>query len=116
MAKTARAGEALLEHPSAVAANRVNLVSLIATNFLGQNTPAIMATEAEYEQMWAQDVSAMLGYHRAAVSNETKPELQMKAGVVLEKLDADVRRTCPADTKVFSALTALEKKTLDADH
>ena len=29
---------------------------------LGQNTPAIMATEVHYAQMWAQDAAAMYGY------------------------------------------------------
>jgi len=37
--------------PTVVAANRALLLMLIATNFLGQNTPAIMATEAEYVEM-----------------------------------------------------------------
>jgi PPE family/PPE-SVP subfamily C-terminal region len=55
-------------HPAAVTANRVSLVSLIATNFLGQNTPAIAATEFDYLQMWAQDVAAMVGYHAGATS------------------------------------------------
>ena len=48
--------------PPVVAANRVLLMSLIATNFFGQNTPAIMATEAQYMEMWAQDAAAMYGY------------------------------------------------------
>ncbi|SOJ54247.1 putative PPE family protein PPE38 [Mycobacterium simulans] len=55
-------------HPAAVAANRVSLLSLIATNFLGQNTPAIAATEFDYMEMWAQDVAAMLGYDAEATS------------------------------------------------
>jgi PPE-repeat protein len=37
-------------------------MALIATNFLGQNTAAIMATEALYGEMWAQDAAAMYGY------------------------------------------------------
>jgi hypothetical protein len=97
-----------------VAANRVTLAALVATNFAGQNAPAIMSTEADYAQMWAQDVTAMLGYHQAAVSGGTKPELQMKATVVLEKLDADVHRTCPSDVKAFTLLTATEKEKIDA--
>jgi len=48
--------------PPIIAANRALLMSLIATNFLGQNTPAIAATEARYAEMWAQDASAMFGY------------------------------------------------------
>jgi PPE-repeat protein len=48
--------------PPAVAANRVLLATLVATNFFGQNTPAIAATEAQYMEMWAQDAGAMYGY------------------------------------------------------
>ncbi|MBW0011892.1 PPE family protein [Mycobacterium sp.] len=53
-------------HPATVAGNRARLGSLVASNLLGQNAPAIAAAEAEYEQFWAQDVAAMLGYHAAA--------------------------------------------------
>ncbi|ETW21860.1 hypothetical protein MGAST_23400 [Mycobacterium gastri 'Wayne'] len=53
-------------HPVAVAANRSQIVSLVVSNLLGQNAPAIAATEAEYEQMWAEDVAAMAGYHGGA--------------------------------------------------
>jgi PPE-repeat protein len=48
--------------PPVIAANRALLLALVATNFFGQNTPAIMATEALYVEMWAQDVAAMYGY------------------------------------------------------
>ena len=48
--------------PPAIAANRAQLMALIATNFFGQNTAAIAATEAQYAEMWAQDASAMFGY------------------------------------------------------
>ncbi|MGA9356917.1 MAG: PPE family protein [Mycobacterium sp.] len=48
--------------PAAVAANRVQLATLVATNFLGQNTPAIAATEAHYGEIWAQDAAAMYAY------------------------------------------------------
>jgi PPE-repeat protein len=51
----------------AVTANRVQLMTLIATNILGQNTPAIFMTEFEYMEMWAQDVAAMVGYHGGAM-------------------------------------------------
>lgn len=52
--------------PPEVVANRLRLLMLIATNFLGQNTPAIAMTEIEYMEMWAQDVAAMVGYHVGA--------------------------------------------------
>jgi len=48
--------------PPVIAANRSLLASLVATNILGQNTPAIAATETEYGEMWAQDAAAMYGY------------------------------------------------------
>src|ERR1700736_4973263 len=48
--------------PAVIAANRSLLMTLLATNFFGQNTPAIAATEAQYAEMWAQDAVAMYGY------------------------------------------------------
>ncbi len=48
--------------PPVIAENRAELMILIATNLLGQNTPAIAVNEAEYGEMWAQDAAAMFGY------------------------------------------------------
>jgi PPE-repeat protein len=48
--------------PFEVASNRAQLMALIASNVLGQNTPAIAATEAHYGEMWAQDAATMYGY------------------------------------------------------
>ncbi len=48
--------------PPVIAANRALLMTLVATNILGQNTPAIAATEAQYLEMWAQDAAAMYAY------------------------------------------------------
>jgi PPE-repeat protein len=48
--------------PPVIAANRAQLASLVATNLLGQNTPAIAATEVHYAELWAQDATAMYGY------------------------------------------------------
>jgi PPE-repeat protein len=50
-------------HPVVVAANRNQLVQLVVSNLFGQNAPAIAATEGQYEEMWAADVAAMVGYH-----------------------------------------------------
>jgi len=52
--------------PAVVSANRSLVQALAATNWLGQNTPAIADIEAAYEQMWAADVAAMSGYHADA--------------------------------------------------
>jgi PPE-repeat protein len=57
--------------PPVIAANRALLMALIATNFFGQNTPAIMATEAQYMEMWAQDAAAMYGYAAASQTAST---------------------------------------------
>jgi PPE-repeat protein len=48
--------------PTVIAANRALLAALVATNFLGQNTPAIAATEALYMEMWFQDGLTMDTY------------------------------------------------------
>src|SRR6478672_8510672 len=54
--------------PAVIAANRALLAALVATNFLGQNTPAIAATEALYMEMWFQDGLTMDTY--ATVSQQ----------------------------------------------
>jgi PPE-repeat protein len=54
--------------PPVIAANRALLLHLISTNFLGQNTPAIGATEGQYSEMWAQDAAAMYGYADASAT------------------------------------------------
>ncbi|WP_272891433.1 PPE family protein, partial [Mycobacterium montefiorense] len=57
--------------PPVIAANRALLMALVATNFFGQNTAAIAATEAEYLQMWVQDAAAMYGYATEAEAAST---------------------------------------------
>ncbi|HSS23852.1 MAG TPA: PPE family protein [Mycobacterium sp.] len=60
--------------PPQIAANRAQLTSLVSTNILGQNTPAIAATEAQYGEMWAQDAAAMYGYAgSSAVASRLTP-------------------------------------------
>jgi PPE-repeat protein len=54
--------------PPVIVANRTLLMTLIATNILGQNTPAIAATETHYMEMWAQDATAMYGYAGSSAS------------------------------------------------
>ncbi|CAJ1494810.1 PPE family protein [[Mycobacterium] kokjensenii] len=71
--------------PAVVTANRTQFATLVATNFLGLNTAAIAAVEAQYAEMWAQDAIAMYGY--AASSS--------LAGV-LQPLDTPAPGTNPA--------------------
>ncbi|MEM6104953.1 PPE family protein [Mycobacterium sp. 050272] len=67
------AAYAMTVPPPVIAANRAQLTVLVATNFLGQNTPAIAATEAQYMEMWVQDATAMYAY---AADSETASALQ----------------------------------------
>ncbi|OBY29335.1 PPE family protein, partial [Mycolicibacter kumamotonensis] len=60
------AAYAMTVPPPLIVANRSQLATLVATNFLGQNAAAIAATEAHYGQMWAQDAAAMYGYAAAS--------------------------------------------------
>ena len=57
--------------PPVITANRVALAALVATNILGQNTPAIAANEALYGEFWAQDAAAMYGYAGASAAAAT---------------------------------------------
>jgi PPE-repeat protein len=60
--------------PPLVADNRARLMTLTATNIVGQNTPAIAATEAQYAEMWAQDAAAMYSYvASSAAASQVSP-------------------------------------------
>src|SRR5579884_270734 len=65
--------------PPVIAANRAQLAALVATNILGQNTPAIAATEAHYGEMWAQDAAAMYGYAASSAANSKLPTVMSPA-------------------------------------
>ena len=67
--------------PPVIAANRALLAVLVATNFLGQNTPAIAATEAVYAEFWAQDAAAMYTYAGSSAAATELTELPQPAEV-----------------------------------
>ncbi len=107
--------------PPVIAANRSQLVSLIATNFFGQNAPAIAATEAQYGEMWAQDAAAMYGYAgSSAVASTLTPftaaptttdtaGLAGQAAAVANVAGASAGASAPTTQQLISALlTALE--------
>ena len=81
--------------PPVITANRALLASLVATNLLGQNTPAIAATEAHYAEMWAQDAAAMYGYAGASA-----------AATTLTPFSAPTQNTNPAPTGTQAAAVA----------
>lgn len=84
--------------PAFVAANRSQLATLQATNIFGQNGAAIAATEAEYGQMWSQDVAAMFSYAGASeAAGELTPFEQAPA------VTKDTGQTTQATTTAAAA-------------
>ncbi|WP_445164567.1 PPE family protein [Mycobacterium sp. Dal123C01] len=74
VASAFEAAFAMTVPPPVVAENRALLLMLVATNFFGQNAPAIAATEASYAEMWARDAVAMNGYAGlAATASQLTP-------------------------------------------
>jgi PPE-repeat protein len=84
--------------PKAVVPNRTLLMTLIATNFLGHNTPAIAVTEAQYEEMWAQDVAAVFGYAASSTPSSVDEKLAPVARYV--------EHTCPGGVEALQGLDA----------
>jgi hypothetical protein len=101
------AGFAATVHPIVVADNRTALVSLVGSDLLGQNAPAIAAAEAEYERMWAQDVAAMSDYYAGAAAaaaqltpwHQLLENLQVKLGSAAESLAASGLPAISVDVK-----------------
>src|SRR5579875_2852280 len=91
--------------PPVIAANRAQLTALVATNVFGQNTPAIMATEAQYAEMWAQDAAAMYGYAASsAIASQLPP------------FDPPPKTTNPAGAAAQSASVAQATGTAAGTH
>jgi PPE-repeat protein len=57
-----------------VLANRTLLAKLLATNMFGRNMPAIAVTEANYQEMWANNAAAMTRYQAASTQATTLPQ------------------------------------------
>lgn len=99
--------------PSEVAANRSLLMALVATNVLGQNTPQIAATEAEYGEMWAQDAAAMYGYAGSAAAATqltpySPPQQNTSPGGLTGQSNAVAQAAeMPASQSVFAVPQAL---------
>jgi PPE-repeat protein len=118
--------------PPIIAANRAQLAMLVATNFLGINTAAIMATEAQYSEMWAQDAAAMYGYEgssaaaatltpftppqqntnpaglaaqNAAVANSGGTQTSTSVDTIIQQILADINKALEPDT-VNSGISA----------
>ncbi|OBI52156.1 PPE family protein [Mycobacterium sp. E796] len=99
--------------PAEIEVNRALLAALVATNILGQNTPAIAATEALYAEMWAQDAMAMYGYAGASAA-ATKltaftapPETTDQAGAATQAAAVSQAAASAAGPSADSGLTQL---------
>ncbi len=100
--------------PAAVAANRTQLALLVATNFFGQNTAAIAATEAQYAEYWAQDATAMYGYTTSSAAatqltpfssphQTTNPDGLTAQNAAVAQANASAAATGPASQAVSAA-------------
>lgn len=103
--------------PPVIAANRSTLMALIATNVLGQNTPAIAVTEALYDAMWAQDATAMYSYAANSASAATLPTFAVPqhttnpVGLVYQAAAVGHATGTPAATSAQTALAELTATT-----
>ena len=98
--------------PPEIAANRSLLAVLVATNFLGQNTPAIAATEALYAEMWAQDAVAMYGYAGSSaaatvLSPFTSPDQNTDPGATASQAAAVSQASGTAAGNVQSTISSV---------
>ena len=98
--------------PAVIAANRALLAALVATNFLGQNTPAIAATEAHYMEMWFQDGLTMDTYatvsQQAVVLPEQAPAPTPSDGGTSANAAAAAQSTAQSASSGGSLATDLE--------
>lgn len=104
--------------PPVIAANRSLHMTLVATNLLGQNTPAIAATDALYAEMWAQDAAAMYAYAGSAAAAtqvsvfDPAPEAADLAAVtraVTAAENAGVRTASAAPSRVSQLMSAVPR-------
>jgi PPE-repeat protein len=82
---------------AAIEANRAELATLVANNFLGQNTGAIATNEAEYLDMWIQDALTMDTYQVNSQVASALPA-QSAAPQVASGAVANAAAAAPADT------------------
>jgi len=97
--------------PAEIEVNRALLAALVATNILGQNTPAIAATEALYAEMWAQDAMAMYGYAGASalatklMPFNTPPQTTDQAGTATQAAAVSQASASAAGPSIQSGLS-----------
>jgi PPE-repeat protein len=75
---------------------------LVATNFLGQNTPAIAATEAQYAEMWAQDAAVMADLAGATLASPSTGVMPAAA----DEVNAAVAALFAAHGEMYQTLSS----------
>jgi PPE-repeat protein len=92
-----------------ITANRTELMTLVANNFLGQNTGAIAQNEAEYLDMWIQDALGMDTYNLNSTGASAALPAQTAAPMVTSGSQALPAAAAPAalDPGTDAFLTAL---------
>ena len=93
--------------PAVVAANRSLLAALVATNFLGQNTPAIAATEALYMEMWFQDGLTMDTYATTSQQAVVLPQQTPAPNTSDGGISADTAAAAQSTTNSASGIGSL---------
>ncbi len=89
----------------AIAANRAELATLVANNFLGQNTGAIATNEANYLDMWIQDALTMDTYQVNSQAASALPAPTAAPQVASGAVANAAAAATPADTS--SIITGL---------
>jgi PPE-repeat protein len=122
-AAAARAHEsafAAMVPPEMIIINRARVTSLATTNSLAQACPAIADFEAEYEQMWANDVEIMYTYARAsaeasALTPFISPLPTANSAAVAPDVISAAQQVLEAIPRALLAMTSAPRTTLD-DH
>jgi len=90
-----------------VTANRLQLAQLLSTNMFGRNLPAIAATEAQYQGMWATNSAAITRYQAASAQATTLPQFTSPTSTTNPTgLTAQARATSVATTSSAPTVAA----------
>jgi PPE-repeat protein len=98
-----------------VAANRMRLVQLLATNVYGRNLPAIAQTESDYQTMWANNAAAMSRYQAASEQATALPQLSSPSAVTNATGQAEQASVAPAASTAAATSGATTAQTTLSD-
>lgn len=112
---------AAVVHPSVVAANRIHLAQLLATNGFGKNLAAIAETEAQYDRMWVNNSAAMYRYETGSAQAldlplfSLPPTIVDPAGAVAQTDAVQIAAASAVTTDTASVLANTAALALPAD-